>query len=82
MIKLECKGGLPHEWTKIHDDRKVLWEQCKICAKKMKWNKGYRMRVDNKKYLEEHVRSTCQKFGVTRRVYYRLYDPQKLVIKI
>lgn len=82
MYKLDCKSKLPHEWATIYDSRKVKWEVCKICGKKMKWNKGYRLRVDNKKYLEEHIRSTCQKFGKTKRIYYRIYDPLKLIIKI
>lgn len=81
-FRLDCKGGLPHEWATIHDDRKVKWEVCKICGKKMRWNKGYRLRMDNVRYIEEHIRSTCQKTGPTRRVYFRIYQPEKLIIKI
>ena len=78
----ECRHGGYH-------DLKILWENmqrkvevCVLCNKKFRWNKGFRGRVDNVEYLRQHLRNFCQRTGPTKRAYYRIYDPSKLIIHI
>ena len=78
---LGCRTrGIPHDFTGIHETMRVKWEVCQICGKKMRWNKGYRGRMDNVEYLKAHVRNYCQKTGATKRVYNRIYNPEKCII--
>jgi len=60
----------------------VKYEVCRICNKKFRWKKGYKGRIDNVAYLKAHVRNYAQKFGATKRVYYRVNSPEKLKIII
>jgi len=77
-----CKYGLPHDLKIIYEDESQKCEVCQICNKKFRWNKGYKGRIDNKEYLKAHIRNFAQRFGATKRVYFRIYQPEKLIIKI
>ncbi len=77
-----CRFGLPHDMKILYQDLGVKWEVCKICSKKFRWKQGYRGRINNVAYLEAHVRNYAQKFGATRRVYYKVNSPEKLKIII
>ena len=80
---LGCRNkGIPHNMKILHENPQVKWEACTICNKKFRWNKGYRGRVDNVAYLKAHVRNFAQKSGATRRVYNRVYSPEKMLITI
>ncbi len=80
---LGCRyRGIPHDLRIIHQDKKVKWERCSICNQKFKYNKGYRGRIANNQYLKDHIRSFCQSGGTTKAVYYKVYYPQKCIIKI
>ena len=74
--------GIPHDLVTIHETIVVKWEKCKICSKSFRWNKGYRGRVVNTAYLKAHVRNFAQRFGATKRIYNKLYNPHKCVIVI
>jgi len=74
--------GIPHDYEVLHEDKKAKWERCIICNKKAKFNKGFKGRVDNNEYLKAHVRSFCQKFGVTKRVYNKIYRKGNTTIVI
>jgi len=74
--------GIPHDIKIIHENPQIKWEICQICGKKFRWNKGYKGRVDNKEYLKVHIRNFCQKFGATKRIYYKIYKPEETIIKI
>ena len=80
--ELGCKFGQPHDLVMIHETIQVKHEQCKICSKRFRWNKGYKMRIENAEYLKAHVRNFAQRTGPTKRVYHKLYSPEKTKIVI
>ncbi len=80
--KLGCRYGLPHDLKIIYENQSVKWEVCQICNRKFRWNKLNKGRIDNKKYLEAHVRNFAQKNGITKRIYHKIYKPDKCKIKI
>lgn len=80
MKRYGCKYGLPHDMRILHENPKVKWEVCHICNKKFRWNKGYKSRIDNTRYLEAHARNFAQSTGPTRGLYMRIYKPKKSVI--
>lgn len=73
---------MPHDLQIVYEDDRLKCEVCNICNKKFRWNKCYKGRIDNKRYLEAHIRNFCQRFGATKRVYYKVYkkDECKIVI--
>lgn len=77
-----CRGGMPHDFGVLHETKAVKWEVCHRCGLKKRFNKGYRGRVHNNEYLKAHVRNFAQRFGATKRIYHKLYKPDKCVIKI
>ena len=79
---LGCRFGQPHELVITHENPHTKWERCKICRKNFRWNKGYRGRVKNTEYLKAHLREYAQRGGATKRVYNRLYKPDKCIIYI
>ena len=79
---LGCQGSLPHDLIILHENDKIKVEACQICNKKFRWHKGPRGRVDNQEYLKAHVRNFAQRFGATKRVYMKVYKPNKCKIVI
>jgi hypothetical protein len=55
---------------------------CKICNKRFRWKKGYKGRVASQEYLKAHVRNFAQRGGATKRIYNKVYNPSKMIIKI
>lgn len=82
MIRYGCRFGQPHDLEKIFETPSMKVEKCKICRVRFRWNKGYKKRVDNPKYLEAHARNYAQKGGRTNRLFMRLYEPEKTIIVI
>lgn len=80
--RLGCKYGMPHDLKILGENQKIKAEICMKCGKKFKWNKSKMGRVDNEEYLKAHVRNFAQKFGRTKRVYYKVYKPEKTIIKL
>lgn len=81
-MKYGCKGSLPHDFKILHETKTAKWEVCQRCNKKKRYNKALRGRVKNTEYLKDHVRNFAQKFGATKRIYHRVYKPEKTIIKI
>lgn len=79
-MRLGCRFGMPHDIKIMHENKTVKWEVCQICGERFRWNKGYRGRTDNNRYLEVHVRNFAQKHGATKRIYNRIYKPEKCII--
>lgn len=77
-----CRGGLPHDLKVVHETPAVKHEVCVRCNKKFRWNKSNRGRVENAEYLKAHVRNFAQRFGATKRIYHKLYKPEKTIIVI
>jgi len=77
-----CKFGQPHDLKRIGENPQQIWERCIICNKTFRWNKGYKGRVENAEYLNAHVRQFAQDFGSTKRVYMKIYKPNKVIINL
>ncbi len=81
-MRYGCRFGQPHDFQILHENPQVKWEVCRICNKKMRWNKGYKGRVKNAEYLKAHARNFAQRFGATKRLYMKVYQPEKCLIKL
>ena len=81
-MRYGCRYGLPHDLKAIHETPQVKVEVCQICNKKYRWNKGYKGRVQNQEYLKAHARNFAQKFGITKRLYYKIYKLEQCLIRI
>lgn len=77
-----CRFGRPHDMAQIADTKTLKVERCRICNQTFRWPKGYRGRIDNVAYLQAHVRQFAQPNGSTRRVYAKLYSPEKTIIHV
>lgn len=80
---LGCRTrGVPHDIKIVRENKLVKWEVCLICNKKFRWNKGYKGRTDNNEYLKVHVRNFAQRNGATKRIFNKIYKPEKVIINI
>jgi hypothetical protein len=77
-----CRWGQPHDFEQLYDCPSYKVERCKICHERKRWNKGWKGRVANVDYLIAHVRQYAQEGGATRRVFNKLYHPEKTTIVI
>ncbi len=77
-----CRWGQPHDLKRLGENPHQIWERCVLCNKNFHWNKGYRGRLENAEYLRAHVRQYAQNFGSTKRVYMKLYNPNKTKIVV
>jgi hypothetical protein len=49
-------------------------ERCIFCGKKVIYKKeSITGRIDNKKYLRDHIRHTAQPFGKTKKIFKEVY---------
>ena len=78
----KCPKALLHDFRVLRDGEKVLdlatvkFEACTQCGKRIRWNK-VNGRVDNKKYLEAHLRDFLQREGPTAKLFYAIYKPNE-----
>ncbi len=80
---LGCRyRGVPHDLEILHENPHIKIEVCTICNKKFRFKKGNKGRTDNVAYLKAHVRNFAQKSGATKRIYNKIYHPQKTIIHI
>lgn len=78
-----CKThGIPHDLKIVYENKSKKIEVCQLCNKMFRWNKGFKGRVNNVEYLKAHIRNFAQKFGATKRVYHKIYNPEKTVIYV
>lgn len=77
-----CRDGMPHELEHLSDTRQAKWEVCRRCSRKFRWTKGFKGRINNVEYLKAHARNYAQPGGRTNRIYQKLYNPEKCVIKL
>ena len=80
-LRLGCLGGTVHDPVTLSDTPRQKIEKCKICSVRKNWLKGYKGRIDNVEYLKFHVRSFAQRNGTTKRVYAKIYDQQRTIIR-
>ena len=77
-----CRFGQPHDFEKLNETPQQTVERCQICGITKRWNKGYKGRIENAEYLKAHVRQFAQGFGSTKRVFMKLYHPNKTIINL
>ena len=68
-----CRKDKYCDFNVLLENAKVQVEVCVRCGKKVIYHKGAGGRVDNPKYLRDHVRHFAQPFGKTRRVFEEIY---------
>lgn len=66
----------------LHETPHVKVEVCQVCNKRFRFNKGYKGRVDNNRYLEIHARIFAQPFGKTKGLFNKLYRKENCTINI
>lgn len=62
-------------FEQIADYPTHIEEKCKFCGKEVRYQKRGE-RIDNKQYLEDHVRDFCQPIGPTQHVYLYVYGEE------
>lgn len=77
-----CRNRLPHDLAPKKEDSHVKVETCKICNKTFRFRKHFKGRIDNRAYLEAHARNFAQSHGRTKRLYMKIYYPDKTIITL
>ena len=77
-----CRFGQPHDMVRLGENPQQIWERCRLCGKTRRWNKGYKGRIKNAEYVVDHVRQFAQRIGATKRVFMKLYEKDKTIIKL
>lgn len=82
MTNYGCRDGMPHDLHPLRETPTAKWEVCHICSRKFRWTKGFKGRIANPDYLKAHVRNYAQPGGATRKIYNKIYHPERCIIKI
>lgn len=80
--RLGCKGGMPHDPVQVAQTERYIVQRCRLCGVRKNWIKAHKGRTDNQGYLAFNIRKFAQKWGVTKRVYLKVRDPDQLTIHI
>lgn len=82
MTNYGCKWGMPHELVIVAETPRLKVERCVQCIRTFRWIKGFKGRINNTEYLKVHARSHAQPQGPTKRLYKKLYEGEKCVIRL
>lgn len=77
-----CRDRMPHDYQQKYDDSKIKVEICHRCGKQIRFKKHLGGRVDNRAYLDAHIRNFVQKAGRNKRLYMKIYKPEEMIITI
>lgn len=77
-----CRSRMPHDFSPLFESDRVKIEVCRICNTKVRFKKYYKGRTDNRAYLEAKARVFAQPRGRTKRLYYKLHNPDQCRIVI
>lgn len=66
-----------HDYVVVNKNDDGQVERCKLCRKRLVTKVDKYGRMDNKKYLEEHIRDFCQPKGRTAKIYEQVYGNSK-----
>lgn len=69
----KCRKGVLHKLEGSTNMPDAIVEVCVLCSEKKIYNKGKDGRIDNAKYLREHVASFVQPGGITGKLFEKLY---------
>jgi len=67
-----------HRYSTVSENQDGVVEVCTECKKRLVTKKGRDGRIDNRKYLKEHVADTAQPTGATEKVFAQLYGKPKV----
>lgn len=76
-MKPNCNNNDYCDFKVVVDNCEAQVEVCKRCGRKVIYNK-VGGRIDNTKYLQDHIRDFCQPFGATAHVYAHVYGYKKV----
>lgn len=66
-----------HNFKKVNENNDGILEICIECKAKLTTKKDPRNgRIDNKKYIKNHLRDTAQPFGRTAKVFGKYYGEE------
>ena len=69
-----CRKAKYCDFVVTISNDEVQVEVCQFCGKKVGyWKEKGTGRIDNAKYLRDHVRHFCQPFGPTRKIFEEIY---------
>lgn len=68
----KCRKAKYCAFNVIQDDAGATLEQCSQCGRKVVYRK-VNGRIDNRKYLSEHVRDFAQRHGPTSKIFEQIY---------
>lgn len=66
------------KYKPVTDTAEALVEVCTECKKRLVTRKGKDGRIDNNKWLKEHVADTAQPTGATSQIFKQLYGKPKV----
>lgn len=72
-----CGKNVLCDFSDVRDMKDAQVEVCVRCGKRVVYKKGNDGRIDNRKYLRDHIRYTIQPFGKTRKLFFRIYGEGK-----
>ena len=62
-----------HDYVRISENDDGVTEVCTECRHRLITKKDRNGRIDNKKYLKEHIRDTSQPYGKTGKIFHKYY---------
>jgi len=72
-----CPRAKYHIYHVVKNHPEAQVEVCEACNHRVTYKKCDKG-MDNKKYLQDHVRDFCQPYGPTRRVYLECYGEKRI----
>lgn len=70
----KCPRNKYCDFEVVLSNQEAQVEICRFCGKKVIYNKDKETgRIDNQKYLRDHIRHTAQPFGSTRKIFEEIY---------
>jgi hypothetical protein len=79
-MKPNCRNNDYCDFKILLDNDEAQVERCVRCMRKVIYNKRDG-RIDNEKYRKDHIRDFCQPFGVTSKVYEKVYGAKMLALR-
>lgn len=67
-----------HRYSPISDSPDAIVEVCTECKHRLVTKKSKDGRIDNKKWLKDHIADTAQPTGATAKVFEQLYGEPKV----
>ncbi len=62
------------DWKTVNENKEGMLEICQVCKRKLVTKKDPKTgRVDNKRFVKEHIKWTAQPNGRTAKVFHKYY---------